>query len=240
MSARAIVLAAGKGTRMKSARPKVLHELCGRPMLWYVLEAVRKAGAIDLPTLQRYLNFWFSSSLDLFGSESSSNAASYFASGLKGRPDEGQYEDHVARDAAATLEVPDGKGGVTTETLPLRNTMNETVRSAYVRDCEIGVKRWNRLIQKAGIGRELSLPSTRFRRSIGAWAGVPVTPEGRIVSREAWENGVREWLPSEGDRAFVQSLMQQVVEPGKMAAWIAPPDRGINNLAVDYKYVHLQ
>ncbi|HEY5341480.1 MAG TPA: bifunctional UDP-N-acetylglucosamine diphosphorylase/glucosamine-1-phosphate N-acetyltransferase GlmU [Candidatus Aquilonibacter sp.] len=41
---RAIVLAAGKGTRMKSARPKVLHELCGRPMLWYVLDALRAAG----------------------------------------------------------------------------------------------------------------------------------------------------------------------------------------------------
>src|SRR6202521_809105 len=49
-------------------------------------EAVRKAGAIDLPTLQRYLNFWFSSSLDLFGSESSSNAAGSFANGVKGRP----------------------------------------------------------------------------------------------------------------------------------------------------------
>ncbi len=48
MSARAIVLAAGKGTRMKSARPKVLHELCGRPMLWYVLEAVRKAGVGEI------------------------------------------------------------------------------------------------------------------------------------------------------------------------------------------------
>jgi len=41
---RAIVLAAGKGTRMKSAQPKVLHDLCGRPMLWYVLEALRATG----------------------------------------------------------------------------------------------------------------------------------------------------------------------------------------------------
>jgi len=41
---RAIVLAAGKGTRMKSARPKVLHELCGRSMLWYVLNALGEAG----------------------------------------------------------------------------------------------------------------------------------------------------------------------------------------------------
>src|SRR5581483_8208274 len=149
--------------------------------------AVRKAGAIDLPTLQRYLNFWFSSSLDLFSSESSSNAASYFASGLKGRPDEAQYEDHMARDASAAIEVPDGRGGIATDSVPLRNALNETVRGAYVRDCEIGVKRWNRLIQKAGIGRELTLPSTRFRRSIGAWAGVPVTPEGAIISRAEWD-----------------------------------------------------
>ena len=44
MSAHAIVLAAGKGTRMKSARPKVLHELCGRPMLWWGLDALARAG----------------------------------------------------------------------------------------------------------------------------------------------------------------------------------------------------
>jgi bifunctional UDP-N-acetylglucosamine pyrophosphorylase/glucosamine-1-phosphate N-acetyltransferase len=41
---RAIVLAAGMGTRMKSTRPKVLHEICGRPMLWYTLRALAAAG----------------------------------------------------------------------------------------------------------------------------------------------------------------------------------------------------
>ncbi len=48
MSVRAVVLAAGKGTRMKSARPKVLHELCGRPMLWHVLRALRDARVEDV------------------------------------------------------------------------------------------------------------------------------------------------------------------------------------------------
>ncbi len=48
MRVRAIVLAAGKGTRMKSATPKVLHELCGRPMLWYVLRALRSAGVDEM------------------------------------------------------------------------------------------------------------------------------------------------------------------------------------------------
>src|SRR5262252_5609672 len=39
-----VVLAAGKSTRMKSALPKVLHEVCGRPMIDYVLDAAREAG----------------------------------------------------------------------------------------------------------------------------------------------------------------------------------------------------
>lgn len=44
MSTTAIILAAGKGTRMKSDLPKVLHEVCGRPMLWYVIDCCRQAG----------------------------------------------------------------------------------------------------------------------------------------------------------------------------------------------------
>ena len=45
---RAIVLAAGKGTRMKSATPKVRHAICGRPMLWYTLTALRGAGIDEI------------------------------------------------------------------------------------------------------------------------------------------------------------------------------------------------
>ena len=41
----AVILAAGKSTRMKSALPKVVHEVCGRPMIEYVLDAARDAGA---------------------------------------------------------------------------------------------------------------------------------------------------------------------------------------------------
>ena len=203
-------------------------------------EAVRRAGAIDLPTVQRYLNFWFSSSLDLFGSDQSSNAATTFANGLKGRPDEGRFADHVCSGQEFELEVPDGQGASRIERVALRNAMNEVTRQAYVADCDIGVKRWNRLVQKAGVPFELKLPSTRFRRAIGSWAGCHVTPEGRQIDAEEWINRQGEWLPSEADRAFIHSLMRQVVEPGKMAGWIAPPDRGINNLDVNYEYVRLQ
>jgi len=203
-------------------------------------QAIRRRGAVDLPLLQRYLNFWFSSSLDLFGSEVSSNAASTFANGIKGRPDETtQYQDHVCAEASCELELPDGQGGLKHETVAMRNTMNEVLRNAYIRDCEIGLKRWNLQIKRAGQDYQLKLPSSRFRRSIGAWANVPVDPEGRILAREEHERRLPEWIPSASDKEHVKSLMLRVAVPGKMASWIAPPDRGINNLPLDYEYVHL-
>ncbi len=197
-------------------------------------EAVRSHGAIDLPTIQRYLNFWFTSSLDLFGSEVSSNAASSFANGIKGRPDEAQYQDHICTEASYELETPKGK-----ESVSLRNAMNEVLRNAYIKDCEIGVKRWNMQINRAGFDFQLKLPSPRFRRAIGVWANAPTDPQGETLGSEEFKRSMPGWIPSEGDRAFVMSLMRRVVEPGKMAGWIAPPDRGINNLPVDYEYVHL-
>ena len=195
---------------------------------------IRAAGAVDLPLLQKYLNFWCSSSLDLFGSEISSNAASSFANGLKGRPDESQYEDHVLRNVSLKLDTPQGA-----QEVPMLNALNEVMRESYLKDCEIGLKRWNRQIERAGCALRLSLPSTRFRRSIGSWVGLPVDPQGRLLSREEYDKRLTEWVPSETDRAFVRSLMQRVVEPGKMAGWVAPPERGINNLPVEYEYVKL-
>ena len=197
-------------------------------------EAVRRHGAVDLPTIQRYMNFWFTSSLDLFGSEVSSNAAGSFANGIKGRPDETSYADHVCTDATYSLATAQGE-----ESVNLRNAMNEVMRESYIKDCEIGVKRWNMQIQRAGYDSRLFLPHHRFRRSIGAWANLPVDPHGSLLDREQYDRLLPDWLPSEADRAFVRSLMQQVKTPGKIASWIAPPDRGINNLPVEYEYVRL-
>jgi benzoyl-CoA 2,3-dioxygenase component B len=114
------------------------------------------------------------------------------------------------------------------------------MRESYLKDCEIGLKRWNRTIERAGHGAlALRLPAASFRRSIGVWAGQPVDPQGNLVSNEVYLKKLHDWIPSEQDRAFVKSLMQRVAEPGKMARWVAPPDRGINNLPVDYEYVKL-
>jgi benzoyl-CoA 2,3-dioxygenase component B len=196
---------------------------------------IRAHGAVDLPLLQKYLNFWCSSSLDLFGSEISSNAAASFASGLKGRPDEAQYPDHVLREATMSVDTPGGM-----QQVPTLNALNEVMRESYLKDCEIGLKRWNRTIERAGHGIRLTLPSARFRRSIGAWVNQPIDPQGNTLPREEYDRRLHEWIPSDEDRAFVRSLMQKVIVPGKMAGWIAAPDRGINNLSLDYEYVRLQ
>lgn len=201
---------------------------------------LRKAGVIDLPLLQRYVNYWFSSCMDLFGAEISSNAAITFANGIKGRPDERQYEDHIARDTSLEIEMPDEKGGICIEEVAVRSAINCQVRDAYIKDCMVGVTRWNRLIKKAGFDYAIELPSSRFRRNIGSWAGVTTTPKGDFISEAEYHRRQDKFLPSDDDRNYVLSLMRQVTEPGKIAGWIAAPDRGINNMPVDYEYVVLK
>src|SRR6476661_8263380 len=155
---------------------------------------LRKAGVVDLPTIQKFMNFWFTSSLDLFGSESSSNAANYFSNGIKGRPDEAKFADHVEADTELTIQVPDGKGGMKDDKVSTRNGMNEITRLEYVKDCNIGITRWNMGIKRAGVDFELKLPSTRFRRAVGMWAGVPTTPEGQPISQAEFDAKKDVWL----------------------------------------------
>jgi benzoyl-CoA 2,3-dioxygenase component B len=199
---------------------------------------LRSRGAIPLDLVQKTLNLWFSLSLDLFGGEVSSNAASYFAAGLKGRAYEDKEEDHLALDRSYRLTVvKDGR--LVEEEVPLRNAMNEVLRDAYVEDCQRGVDRWNKRLAEAGLSERLRLPSRRFHRHIGTYAGVNFDPDGRLVLREEWERRRSEWLPSPEDRAHLGSLMQPVHEPGKIAHWIAPPARGIKGLPFEYEYVRL-
>ncbi|MBT5413305.1 MAG: benzoyl-CoA 2,3-epoxidase subunit BoxB, partial [Rhodospirillaceae bacterium] len=82
-------------------------------------------------------------------------------------------------------------------------------------------------------------PSPRFRRTIGPWAGFHFDPAGKALTAEEWGRRRDEFMPSEADRAHVTSLMRRVVEPGKIAGWIAPPERGINAQPLDYEYVRL-
>jgi benzoyl-CoA 2,3-epoxidase subunit B len=198
---------------------------------------LRAAGVIDLPTIQRYLNFHFSVTIDLFGADESSNAATFYSTGLKGRFEEGKRtDDHQLRGQSyRVLEVKNGALG--DKEVPMLNALNEVLRDDYIKDSIGGVERWNKIIEKAGIPVRLSVPHKAFHRNIGSLKGIKVAPDGRVVSEGEWAANVDHWLPSGGDRAFVASLMGRVVEPGKFANWIAPPVMGINRQPVDFEYV---
>ncbi|MFL6649058.1 MAG: benzoyl-CoA 2,3-epoxidase subunit BoxB, partial [Sulfurifustaceae bacterium] len=198
---------------------------------------IRALGVIDLPTMQRYLNFHYSVTLDLFGSDVSSNAATFYASGLKGRFEETkQNDDHLLKDMSyPVLEVVDGR--IVERQAPALNALNERLRDDFIRDSIAGVGRWNRVMQKNGIPFELKVPHKAFNRRIGPLANVRVSPDGRVVTQAEWDASVASWLPTETDRAFVQSLMGRVVEPGKFANWIAPPPMGINKQPINFEYV---
>jgi benzoyl-CoA 2,3-dioxygenase component B len=199
-------------------------------------EDAKAQGGIDLDTVQRYVNFWYSSSLDLFGGEVSSNAADYFAAGLKGRAKEERFDDHVALEGV--YEVPFlSNGELEARRVPLRNAMNEILRDAYIEDNQRGVDRWNQAIAEAGIAFEIRLPSRRFNRRMGIYAGQTFDPEGSPVSAEEFEARRSQWLPTAGDRSYVLNLMRPVLERGKLAHWIAPPARGINGRPFDFEYV---
>ncbi|HEY2945434.1 MAG TPA: benzoyl-CoA 2,3-epoxidase subunit BoxB [Vicinamibacteria bacterium] len=201
-------------------------------------EDVTRQGGIPLDTVQRYLNLWFALSLDLFGGEISSNAASFFADGLKGRYKEDSYEEHQALDQHYRMSVP-RDGTVVEEDVPLRNAMNEVLRDAYVEDCQRGVDRWNKHLEKAGISSRLRLPSKRFYRHIGLYADMPFDADGRLLERSDWDRRQGEWLPTEKDRAYVATLQKAVRDPAQIANWIARPARGIKGLPFEYEYVRL-
>jgi benzoyl-CoA 2,3-dioxygenase component B len=198
---------------------------------------LRAAGVIDLPTLQRYLNFHFSVTIDLFGADESSNAATFYSTGLKGRFEEGKRnDDHMLKGQTyKVLSVSNGQ--LVEREVPMLNALNEVLRDDYIKDSIGGVERWNKVIEKAGIPFRLKTPHKAFHRNIGSLSGAKISPDGRVLSDAEWKTNVDNWLPSGADRTFVTSLMGRVAEPGKFANWIAPPVMGINRQPVDFEYV---
>ncbi len=194
-------------------------------------------GGIDLATIQRYINFHYSVSLDLFGHELSGNASQRFAAGLKGRFNEtARTDDHrLQNDVYRVPQIVDGR--IEAVEQPARMALNACLRDDYVADCEKGLARWNRTIAEAGIDRSLRLPSVAFHRQVGVFAGTPVTPAGQPIDGAEWEAHRHEWLPTDADRAHLGSLMQRPERSDAMAGWIAPPTAGIHNRPVDFEYV---
>jgi benzoyl-CoA 2,3-epoxidase subunit B len=202
-------------------------------------EDIAPHGGVPLDVIQKYVNFHYTVSLDLFGSEKSTNAANYFTAGLKGRwQEERRKDDHVLTEDAAQVDTV-REDAISTEEVSALVALNHDLRNEYVADCQTGMKRWNRVLENAGIDRRLALPHVGFNRQVGLFAGHHVTPAGDLVGPDAWEARKDAWLPTEADKTHVRSLMRPVYEPGKMASWIAPPMKGINDKPVDYEYVHL-
>jgi benzoyl-CoA 2,3-dioxygenase component B len=188
------------------------------------IERVRALGVIDLPTIQRKMNLHFSLTLDLFGNEISTNAANAYNSGLKGRYREDKLDDdhRLTESTYPILRLRDG--AVVSEDVPALSALNMRLRDDYVADCQGGVSRWNKVIEKAGFATRLALPDVAFNRHIGEFAGLPADPAK---------------LPSEADNLFITSLMHPVTAAGEYASWIAPPKVGIDNKPGNFEWVQI-
>ena len=199
----------------------------------------RAQGGIDLPTIQRFINFWFSYCLDLFGSEVSSNAADWFAAGLKGRfGEEKKYTDHSLLGQTKTLTVMK-EGRLVEEQVDLRLAMNDVLRDDYIDDCDNAIRRWSKAVQGEGVDFELKLPHRRFHRRQGVYSSHHFDLQGNPITEAQFEAHRAEWLPSDEDKAYLRSIMKPVYGQGQIAQWIAPPRRGINENPFDYEYVKM-
>jgi benzoyl-CoA 2,3-dioxygenase component B len=197
----------------------------------------RAQGGIDLPLLQRFINYWYTESLDLFGSPDSSNAASYFASGVKGRYQEsraGEYDDHSLSEGVYEVEHPRDDGAVGREEVPARRATNAMLLDAYVRECHKSLASWNRTLERVGPAERLTLPSPRFNRKIGPFAERLYSPDGEPTDAAT----VAAHLPSAADRTWLDSLQERaVLERGACARWIAHPSHPIDGQPLDFAYV---
>src|SRR3954453_19782786 len=197
----------------------------------------RQFGIIDLNTLQKFVNFHFSVTLDLFGSEISSNAATYYTTGLKGRYEEAKRkEDHkLGSDEYLGLDMESGR--IVEKRVPALTALNARLRDDYIEEIQGGLNRWNRIPEQFGIPFRFKLPHVGFHRKIGNFSGHFISPDGNVVTESEWNTQRENWMPSEADHQYIESLMGQVIEPGKLANWIPPPARRINSKPIDFEYV---
>ena len=201
---------------------------------------VRSLGVIDLPTIQKKLNLHYSLSLDLFGSEVSTNAANAFNAGIKGRYKETQIDDdHRLRNSTyPVLKLVNGEIKRVDE--PALTALNMRLRDDYTLDCVKGILRWNKIITLAGYDFKLTLPNVAFHRQIGEFKGVHATPDGVLIDDATWNRRRGDWIPSSEDGDFIASLMKPVTETGQFASWISPPKVGIDNKPGDFEYVKIE
>ena len=190
------------------------------------VEAVRKLGVVDLPLLQRKLNFHASVTRDLFGSEISSNAAEVFGAGIKGRFNEANLkgDDHVLQDATYPVtRVVDGK--LVVEDAPALRALNSRLLDDFIVDCQGGIDRWNKSVEKAGIDFKFIQPHKGFNRRIGEFGGKRISPTGEVLTEDEWSAKSGDWLPNDDDMAFIRVADEAVPRAGQIRELDRPAAR---------------
>jgi len=133
------------------------------------------------------------------------------------------------------IEQPGAGGKVEVAEVPLRRAANALLADAYVRECEKSLARWNQTLASAGLAYRLRLPSPRFHRQIGPFAGLPFRADGTLARDPA--EALAE-LPTAADREWLAALQDgPVLERGRCASWIAAPSHAIDDRPLDFEYV---
>jgi benzoyl-CoA 2,3-dioxygenase component B len=158
------------------------------------LVRIVKAGKISMAIIQKYFNKWVSTAYDLFGQDESSSAHWAYVWGLKGRYDEQLY------DAPADMDK-----------------LNELSRATFFKEVSALVDALNHYIPKDT--PRLTIPSDKFRRYIGQYAGKPYSVTGELLSQEAYEKHLKEVMPSDADDDFVINIEKE-------KGWILDPQPG--------------
>ena len=150
--------------------------------------------------MQKKLNLHYSLSLDLFGSEVSTNAANAFNAGLKGRFQETKIEDDHKLEISTypVLKLVDGEIKRVDE--PALTAINMRLRDDYTADCQRGLDRWNKIIERTGVAFKLQLPHVAFHRQIGEFRDVEASPTGELLDAATWNKEKDNWLPSKRRR----------------------------------------
>ena len=156
------------------------------------LRRIVKAGVIPINFLQKYINKWVSTGLDLFGTDESTSAEWAYVYGVKGRYDE--------RESTSDAD---------------REHLNEASRGLYFDELKAEMVRISKG-RKEG-EPELFIPSDKFNRGIGMYAGKRYTVNGDPFegSDDDWENYLNEILPTDADEKL---LMEEYMAPG--VEWI--------------------
>ena len=149
--------------------------------------AVRELGVIDLPTIQKKINFHYSVTLDLFGSEISTNAANAFNASLKGRFRETQIDDdhQLLNDTYPVLQYVDG--GFNEVEQPALSALNGRLADVFIKECVDITATWSRAIADAGIDFQLQLPHRAFHRAVGEFADIEVSAGGDVLTAAEWD-----------------------------------------------------